>query len=111
VATTYRAVQVSRPGAAWKMAENGTVLMVYPSGAGPESALSLGVANSDSATVGRELFPVFTYPRVPGHGRRVGRIDALGDGVQGWGVGQRVGFGFLGGFLRVLRSVATGATL
>jgi propanol-preferring alcohol dehydrogenase len=27
----------------------------------------------------------------------VGRIDALGDGVQGWAVGQRVGVGFLGG--------------
>jgi propanol-preferring alcohol dehydrogenase len=28
----------------------------------------------------------------------VGRIDALGSGVQGWAVGQRVGVGFLGGF-------------
>jgi len=27
----------------------------------------------------------------------VGRIDALGSGVQGWAVGQRVGVGFLGG--------------
>ena len=27
-----------------------------------------------------------------------GRIDALGSGVQGWAVGQRVGVGFLGGF-------------
>ena len=27
----------------------------------------------------------------------MGRIDALGDGVQGWAVGQRVGVGFLGG--------------
>jgi len=28
----------------------------------------------------------------------VGRIDALGSGVQGWAVGQRVGVGFLAGF-------------
>jgi propanol-preferring alcohol dehydrogenase len=37
------------------------------------------------------------WPRVPGH-EVVGRIDALGSGVQGWAVGQRVGVGFLGGF-------------
>src|SRR5262249_45734823 len=36
------------------------------------------------------------WPRVPGH-EVVGRIDALGSGVQGWAVGQRVGVGFLGG--------------
>jgi propanol-preferring alcohol dehydrogenase len=35
-------------------------------------------------------------PRVPGH-EVVGRIDALGSGVQGWVAGQRVGVGFLGG--------------
>jgi D-arabinose 1-dehydrogenase-like Zn-dependent alcohol dehydrogenase len=36
------------------------------------------------------------YPRVPGH-EAVGRIDALGEGVTGWVVGQRVGVGFLAG--------------
>jgi alcohol dehydrogenase, propanol-preferring len=41
------------------------------------------------------LFPI-DWPRVPGH-EAVGRIDALGSGVQGWAVGQRVGVGFLGG--------------
>jgi hypothetical protein len=34
--------------------------------------------------------------RVPGH-EVVGRIDAVGSGVQGWVQGQRVGFGFLAG--------------
>jgi propanol-preferring alcohol dehydrogenase len=33
---------------------------------------------------------------VPGH-EVVGRIEALGDGVDAWTVGQRVGVGFLGG--------------
>jgi len=33
---------------------------------------------------------------VPGH-EAVGRIDALGDGVEGWKVGQRVGVAFLAG--------------
>ena len=41
------------------------------------------------------LFPI-DWPRVPGH-EVVGRIDAVGSGVQGWTVGQRVGVGFLGG--------------
>ena len=54
-----------------------------------------GVCHSDSATV-EGLFPV-QWPRVPGH-EVVGRIDALGSGVKGWAVGQRVGVGFLGGY-------------
>ena len=53
-----------------------------------------GVCHSDSGTV-EALFPI-EWPRVPGH-EVVGRIDALGPGVQGWAVGQRVGVGFLGG--------------
>ena len=53
-----------------------------------------GVCHSDSGTV-EGLFPI-NWPRVPGH-ELVGRIDALGSGVQGWVVGQRVGVGFLGG--------------
>ena len=53
-----------------------------------------GVCYSDSGTV-EGLFPI-DWPRVPGH-EVVGRIDALGSGVQGWAVSQRVGVGFLGG--------------
>src|SRR5262252_6856957 len=53
-----------------------------------------GVCHSDSGTV-EALFPI-DWPRVPGH-EVVGRIDALGAGVQGWAVGQRVGVGFLAG--------------
>lgn len=37
-----------------------------------------------------------TYPRIPGH-EVVGVIDELGDQVQGWTVGQRVGIGWHGG--------------
>jgi len=54
-----------------------------------------GVCHSDSATV-EATFPGTSYPRVPGH-EAVGRIDAVGSGVQGWSLGQRVGVGFLGG--------------
>ena len=54
-----------------------------------------GVCHSDSIT--REgLFPGIQYPRVPGH-EVVGTIDALGQGVAGWKVGQRAGVGWHGG--------------
>nr|WP_240488924.1 alcohol dehydrogenase catalytic domain-containing protein [Labilithrix luteola] len=53
-----------------------------------------GVCHSDAATV-EGMFPI-QWPRVPGH-EAVGRIDALGEGVEGWALGQRVGVGFLGG--------------
>jgi D-arabinose 1-dehydrogenase-like Zn-dependent alcohol dehydrogenase len=40
--------------------------------------------------------PGITYPRIPGH-EAAGVIDALGAGVPGWQVGQRVGVGWHGG--------------
>ena len=40
--------------------------------------------------------PGITYPRVPGH-EIAGVIDAVGAGVLGWEVGQRVGVGWHGG--------------
>ena len=54
-----------------------------------------GVCHSDSLTV-EGLIPGLTFPRVPGH-EIAGRIDAVGDGVQGWPVGKRVGVGWFGG--------------
>src|ERR1700675_4190001 len=53
-----------------------------------------GVCHSDSATV-EGILPI-EWPRVPGH-EAVGRIDAIGEGVEGWKMSQRVGVGFLGG--------------
>ncbi len=90
--TTYRAVQVSKPG---RMEVVERELTAPPPGKVRIRVEACGVCHSDSATVDG-IFPGVTYPRVPGH-EAVGRIDALGDGVQGWAVGQRVGVGFLGG--------------
>jgi len=42
------------------------------------------------------VLPGITLPRVPGH-EVVGKIDAIGPGISGWKIGQRVGVGFLGG--------------
>jgi len=44
-----------------------------------------GVCHPDSGTV-EGMFPI-DWPRVPGH-EVVGRIDAVGSGVQGWAVSQ-----------------------
>ena len=53
-----------------------------------------GICHSDTVTVSGLMGVQF--PRVPGH-EVVGVVDALGAGVQGWTVGQRVGVGWHGG--------------
>jgi alcohol dehydrogenase len=54
-----------------------------------------GVCHSDSLTVGGGM-PGTVYPRVPGH-EVIGVIDALGQDVDGWTAGMRVGVGWFGG--------------
>lgn len=53
-----------------------------------------GVCHSDSVTM-YGIFPI-EYPRVPGH-EIVGVVDAVGEGVTQWKLGQRVGIGWYGG--------------
>src|SRR5271168_5291180 len=90
-ASTYRAVHAVSPGRLEL-----TKKTLQPPGPGKVRIRveACGVCHSDSATVDG-LFPI-EWPRVPGH-EVVGRIDALGSGVQGWAIGRRVGVGFLGG--------------
>ena len=54
-----------------------------------------GVCHSDTVTVQR-LFPFVRHPRIPGH-EVVGVVDALGPGVKGFKIGERVGVGWFGG--------------
>jgi D-arabinose 1-dehydrogenase-like Zn-dependent alcohol dehydrogenase len=54
-----------------------------------------GICHSDAMTKDG-LVPGIAYPRVPGH-EVAGVIAALGSGVTGWKVGQRVGVGWHGG--------------
>ena len=56
---------------------------------------SCGVCHTDAITV-EGMRPNPSEPVVPGH-EIVGVIDAVGDGVTEWTVGDRVGVGFLGG--------------
>jgi D-arabinose 1-dehydrogenase-like Zn-dependent alcohol dehydrogenase len=53
-----------------------------------------GICHSDWITVG-SVWPI-TYPRAPGH-EIAGTIDAVGDEVVGWSLGDRVGVGWHGG--------------
>lgn len=54
-----------------------------------------GICHSDMMTK-EGAWPGIQYPRVPGH-EIAGVIEATGDAVEGWSVGQRVGVGWYGG--------------
>ena len=89
--STYRAVQAVSPG---KLVLANLPVADPPAGHVRVRVEACGVCHSDSATVEGTL--AIQWPRVPGH-EAVGRIDVIGQGVEGWAVGQRVGIGFLGG--------------
>jgi alcohol dehydrogenase, propanol-preferring len=91
-ASTYRAVHAVSPG---RLQLTEKTFQAPGPGKVRIRVEACGVCHSDSGTV-EALFPI-EWLRVPGH-EVVGRIDALGPGVQGWVVGQRVGVGFLGGY-------------
>src|ERR1700737_2210953 len=88
--STYRAVHAVSPG---KLELTEKPLSDPPPQHVRIRVEACGVCHSDSATV-EGILPI-EWPRVPGH-EAVGRIDAIGEGVQGWKMGQRVGVGFLG---------------
>ena len=91
---TMRVAQVSRPDGPFEIVERarpdpgpGTVRVAVD---------ACGVCHSDSLTK-TAAFPGITLPRVPGH-EVIGRIDAVGPGVDGWATGDRVGVGWNGGY-------------
>ncbi|MGI8579261.1 MAG: alcohol dehydrogenase [Solirubrobacteraceae bacterium] len=90
---TMRAVVVSEAGGALEMTERDV-----PQPARGEALVRVqacGVCHSDSyAKEGG--FPGVTYPVVPGH-EIAGVVESLGEGVEGWETGQRVGVGWFGG--------------
>lgn len=100
---TYAAVQVTAPG------KLELVERRIPD-PGPGQARirveACGVCHTDAATI-EGTFPGIAFPRVPGH-EVIGRIEALGDGVSGWAIGERVGVGFLAGHCGVCESCRQG---
>src|SRR6266446_974114 len=101
--STYRAVQVTSPV---KMDLVQLPLIDPAAGRVRLRVEACGICHSDSITMDG-LIPGIVYPRVPGH-EVVGKIDALGEGVSGWKIGQRVGVGFLGGHCSVCTSCRRG---
>jgi len=89
---TYKAVEVSAPGVL-RVVERP---MTEP---GPGQVRirveACGICHTDAATV-MGAYPGLTLPRVPGH-EVVGRVEALGNGVAKWKIGQRVGVGLIAG--------------
>ena len=92
-ALTYRAIQVTEPR---KLELVQRPVTDPPPGKVRIRVEACGVCHSDAATVEGGVFSGMVYPRVPGH-EAVGKIDAVGEGVLDWKVGQRVGVGFLDG--------------
>jgi D-arabinose 1-dehydrogenase-like Zn-dependent alcohol dehydrogenase len=90
--STYKAVEVTRPGVFTLTQRR---LTEPAAGQVRIRVEACGICHSDSGTVDGVL-PNIAFPRVPGH-EVVGKIDAVGQGVSGWKIGQRVGVGFLGG--------------
>jgi D-arabinose 1-dehydrogenase-like Zn-dependent alcohol dehydrogenase len=92
-AKKMRAVQVTKAKGPWEMIERN-----IPNPGSGEVRIKVqacGVCHSDTVTKDG-LFPGIQYPRVPGY-EVAGIIDALGEGVKGWKVGDRVGVGWFGG--------------
>ena len=90
--TTYRAVEIASPGVL-RIVER----RVPEPGPGQVRIRveAAGVCHTDAIIIEGQ-WPGIAFPHVPGH-EIVGRIEAVGDGVQGWAVGQRVGVGWFGG--------------
>jgi alcohol dehydrogenase len=65
-----------------------------------------GICHSDAVVVDGFL-PAASFPLVPGH-EAAGRVDAVGPGVDGWQVGDRVGIGWFGGACGVCASCRAG---
>ncbi len=87
-----RVMQLDAPGRPLRLAER----PVPEPGAGEilVRVTACGVCRTDLHVVDGELAPVRS-PIVPGH-EIVGRIEALGAGVEGLGIGRRVGVPWLG---------------
>jgi D-arabinose 1-dehydrogenase-like Zn-dependent alcohol dehydrogenase len=87
-----RAAQVPKAGGAFELVER--PVPEPPAFHVRIRAQACGVCHSDSITKDG-IFPI-QYPRVPGH-EVIGVIDAIGEDVKPWKVGQRVGLGWYGG--------------
>jgi D-arabinose 1-dehydrogenase-like Zn-dependent alcohol dehydrogenase len=90
---TMRAMQIAEKGGDFELVER-----EVPSPGRGEVLVRVhacGVCHSDMLAK-EGAFPGVPFPIVPGH-EVAGEIAALGEGVEGWEQGQRVGVGWFGG--------------
>ncbi|SEN06312.1 alcohol dehydrogenase catalytic domain-containing protein [Nonomuraea pusilla] len=90
---TFRSAQVAEAGGPFRLVER--ELPEPRRGQVRVTVEACGVCRSDAAFVDA-AFPDVRFPLVPGH-EIAGRVDAVGDGVEGWEVGERVAVGWFGG--------------
>lgn len=86
-------VRVNRAGGEFQLSEE--ALREPPPGSVRIKVRACGVCHSDSFTK-EGAFPGIVYPRAPGH-EVAGVVDAIGEAVAPWKVGDRVGVGWFGG--------------
>src|ERR1700730_12647973 len=104
MAKTMKAVEITKPGSPFKRVER--PIPEVARGQVRIAVEACGICRSDSF-VKEGHFPGVVYPRVTGH-EVVGRIDALGEGVNSWKQGQRVGVGWHGGHCGVCEACRSG---
>jgi D-arabinose 1-dehydrogenase-like Zn-dependent alcohol dehydrogenase len=85
-----RAVQVPQPKGPFELVER--EIPEPKAGWVRVKVEACGICHSDSL-VKDGTWPGIQYPRIPGH-EVIGIIDAIGSGVAGWTIGQRVGVGW-----------------
>ncbi|HEY3613284.1 MAG TPA: alcohol dehydrogenase catalytic domain-containing protein [Gaiellales bacterium] len=90
---TYRSMQVDEAGADFQLVEQPTP---EPGRGQVRIAIEAnGICHSDAMITSGHM-PGTTFPCVTGH-EMAGRVDAIGEGVEGFELGQRVGVGWFGG--------------
>ena len=92
--TTFRSAQVATPGGEFALVDR--TLEDPDAGQVRVAVEACGVCHTDSEFVAGHQ-PGLVFPVTPGH-EIAGHIDALGDGVLGWQVGDRVTIGWSGGY-------------
>jgi alcohol dehydrogenase len=90
---TIRSAQVTEPGGPFSIVDRD--LPIPARGQVRPMVEACGVCRTDAAFVNAG-FPDVPFPLVCGH-EIAGRIDAVGDGVEAWAVGDRVAVGWFGG--------------
>ena len=90
---TYQSMQVDHPGAAFRLVEQ--ELATPGPGHVRVTVEAVGICHSDAMFIEGHM-PGVTFPLVAGH-EIAGRVDAIGDEVEEFDVGQRVAVGWFGG--------------